>query len=418
MAGGNAQDRRKFKRAVAKALETKQPISEKVPPDNPKSADSVGSGGAASFSVGSPTQNTQTFGFGRLLDFIEQPLVTLPLGTIGGIVGTLFYAPVLIVCWFCILLGFHRAKVVSGQRLRVQIPSFLLLAVVTGAGLYSLHIRVQSELQKANISIADLIVSKLLPWMKPASPPAAPSPTAPSKSSTPITASSPSPRDEGLKIADDITNFLQNRQKTLPSPETVEHMRETWTLFGQKFEGRLADELDKLGRRGLQDMDLKTEVQYLSSSTGNEDAILKIAKQIRTLALLCPPKDLYAQTSDSELANIALAEAAKIDTMTSETMRRLRTTGNTAEREFFAWHFKDCCLSQVEYLRAAMIERLGPVGIDDEEIKAFNDDREGITDVEQNLESELSSVLLYMPRFKAMAETLKAKAGLDQTKQP
>jgi hypothetical protein len=219
-----------------------------------------------------------------------------------------------------------------------------------------------------------------------------------------------SPRTEGLTIADDITNFIQSREKKMPSPETVEYMRETWTLFGQKFEGRIANVLDKLGRVGLQDRILKTEVQYLSSSTGNEDAIRDMAKKIRTLALLYPPTDLYKQTSDLQLSTNALDEASKIDTMTSEAMRRLQASRNTAEREFFAWHFKDCCLDQVEYLRVAMIERLGPVSIDDGEMEAFNGSGDGITNVDEHLEAELSSVLLYMPKFKALAEKLKARS--------
>jgi hypothetical protein len=102
----------------------------------------------------------------RLFDFVEQPLVTLPLGIIGGIVGTLFYAPVLVICGICILLGFHRAKVVAGRRLRVQLPAYLLLAVVTAVGFYGLHIRVQRALQKANMSISDLIVAKLKPFVE------------------------------------------------------------------------------------------------------------------------------------------------------------------------------------------------------------------------------------------------------------
>jgi len=232
--------------------------------------------------------------------------------------------------------------------------------------------------------------------------------------SVPLVASSLSPRDEGLKIANDITNFVKNRQKTMPSPETTEYMLETWRLFGQKFEGRLADELDKLGQRGSQNEELKAEVQYLSHSTGREEAILGIADKVRVLALLWPPEGFYTKTSDLDLANFALAEASKIDGMTSESMLKLRTTGNTAERDFFAWHFKECCLDQVEYLRAAMLERLGPVGIDNEEMSAFNG-RGGITEVEQHLESELSSVLWYMPRFRAMAAKLKEKAGSTQS---
>src|SRR5271165_6063802 len=93
----------------------------------------------------------------RLLNFIEQPLVTSAFGILGGLVGLLFYTPVLIVCGLCVALGFHRAKVVAGKSLwRVQIPAYAVLVVLTiGCG-YGLHSLIQSKLVEANISIADL----------------------------------------------------------------------------------------------------------------------------------------------------------------------------------------------------------------------------------------------------------------------
>ena len=58
-----------------------------------------------------------------LLEFIEQPLFTLAVGIVGGIVGLLIYSPVLAVCGLCVILAFHRAKVVTGHSLwRVRVP--------------------------------------------------------------------------------------------------------------------------------------------------------------------------------------------------------------------------------------------------------------------------------------------------------
>src|SRR6266436_3121877 len=62
----------------------------------------------------------------RILDFFEHNLFTLPVGVVGGIVGILFYAPVLVVCGVCVLLAFHRAKVVSGRAFwRIQVPTYM-----------------------------------------------------------------------------------------------------------------------------------------------------------------------------------------------------------------------------------------------------------------------------------------------------
>ncbi len=78
--------------------------------------------------------------------------------------GALFYAPVLTVCGVCIVLGFHRAKVVSGKSVfGVQVPVYILLTVLIGAGLYDLRVMLQSKLREANVSIADMILAKIMP---------------------------------------------------------------------------------------------------------------------------------------------------------------------------------------------------------------------------------------------------------------
>jgi hypothetical protein len=75
----------------------------------------------------------------RLLDFIEQPLVLSAVGVVSGIVGVLIYTPIFIICAFCILLGFHKAGVVSGLRLRVQIVSYFALMALLSIGGYFLY---------------------------------------------------------------------------------------------------------------------------------------------------------------------------------------------------------------------------------------------------------------------------------------
>ena len=98
----------------------------------------------------------------RILDFLEQPLFTLSIGIAAGTMGVLLFAPVLVVCGVCILLAFHRAKLISGKPiLRVQIPAYAVLSIVTALPLYGTHIFVQRKLSEANIALSDLIASKI-----------------------------------------------------------------------------------------------------------------------------------------------------------------------------------------------------------------------------------------------------------------
>ena len=104
----------------------------------------------------------------RLLEFVEQPLFTLPVGIVGGIVGLLFYTPMLALCGLCVLLAFHRAKVVSGESvLRIQLPAYVVLSVVVMASLYGLHVVVMHKLAEDNASlarrIAEYVKQLLLP---------------------------------------------------------------------------------------------------------------------------------------------------------------------------------------------------------------------------------------------------------------
>jgi hypothetical protein len=99
----------------------------------------------------------------RLLDFVEQPYVTVPIGIVGGIAGVLIYAPVLVFCGLSIVLGFHRAKVVSDRSvLRVQLPAYVALVGLVSIGLFYLHVVIQRQLRDANISISNLIANAVV----------------------------------------------------------------------------------------------------------------------------------------------------------------------------------------------------------------------------------------------------------------
>jgi hypothetical protein len=100
----------------------------------------------------------------RLLDFSEHPLFTTSIGVLGGIVGLLLYAPVLVVCGICVMLAFHRARVVAGMSVhRVQAPAYVLLGAIVFGSLYGLHVVIGSELKEANRSLAKYLVSYMKP---------------------------------------------------------------------------------------------------------------------------------------------------------------------------------------------------------------------------------------------------------------
>ncbi len=89
--------------------------------------------------------------------------------------GTFFYTPVFAMFGACILLAFHRAKIVSGKpTFKVQLPAYLLLLGITFACLYGAKVLVTRRLKEAHISIPDLaakiasdVVSSLANTMKP-----------------------------------------------------------------------------------------------------------------------------------------------------------------------------------------------------------------------------------------------------------
>jgi hypothetical protein len=115
----------------------------------------------------------------KLLDFIEQPLFTLPVGIVGGIVGVLLFAPVLVVCGVCVILAFHRAKVVAGKSImRVQTPSYALLSIFTIASLYGVHHLIQHQVADERTGFFGTIKSAVSEVLKESKPTVIPSPPA------------------------------------------------------------------------------------------------------------------------------------------------------------------------------------------------------------------------------------------------
>jgi hypothetical protein len=72
----------------------------------------------------------------KLLLFFEHPWVMGPISIIGGIVGVLFYTPVLIFCGIGIMLAFHRVEVVKKRKWPIQVAAYVGLFVITFLVLY------------------------------------------------------------------------------------------------------------------------------------------------------------------------------------------------------------------------------------------------------------------------------------------
>ncbi|HYT21379.1 MAG TPA: hypothetical protein VEW05_14265 [Candidatus Polarisedimenticolia bacterium] len=97
----------------------------------------------------------------RIFDFIEQPLVLGALFALGGIVGALIYTPIFIMCALCILLGFHRAGVVSGRSLKLQAPVYLGLALLLSIGGYFIYGALDTALERFQTGFAKKVSALL-----------------------------------------------------------------------------------------------------------------------------------------------------------------------------------------------------------------------------------------------------------------
>jgi hypothetical protein len=238
-------------------------------------------------------------------------------------------------------------------------------------------------------------------------------------------------RERGLQLCAQITDFLTDRQGNDPHPEqapafhgasgggadkhgagTPKYMRETLALFGDKFETRIADIRDELLSRGLQDLTLNALYRDSAHDIfGNVDAAIKeMADSIHKLVLLVPPQGLYKSVSDANLAQIVIEEADRMDEMTKDAMNKMQASSSPdSVRLFFEADFRDCCLNQVEYLRAELMKRLGPSAYDTPEMSAFNG-HDGLTEMEKNPSGSIATVLEYVPHFRRLGIRLKRKA--------
>jgi len=117
----------------------------------------------------------------KVFSVIEQPLVLGALFAVGGVVGALLFTPAFILCALCILLGVHRAGALTGQSLKVQITSYLGLALLLSLGGYFLFGALNNALERLQTAFAKkvaIFIEKSSPRPT-SSPPSALPPSAP-----------------------------------------------------------------------------------------------------------------------------------------------------------------------------------------------------------------------------------------------
>jgi len=93
----------------------------------------------------------------NIFAFIEHPFTLGAFFLLGGLVGAILFTPAFVICAVCILLGFHRSGVVSGRSTKVQVVSYVVLAVVLAVGGYFLYQRLDSALQRMQTEFAKKI---------------------------------------------------------------------------------------------------------------------------------------------------------------------------------------------------------------------------------------------------------------------
>ncbi len=96
----------------------------------------------------------------RLLEFIEHPLFLLVGSIIGGIVRVV-YPPILSVTVVCVLLALHRSKAVADLALRTQALCYVVLFLVTAAGLFIIGKLVSVSANRFMNGVAHSVVTAL-----------------------------------------------------------------------------------------------------------------------------------------------------------------------------------------------------------------------------------------------------------------
>jgi hypothetical protein len=138
----------------------------------------------------------------RSIDFIEHSLFILVAGIVGGLLAGLLYTPAFVICGACIVLAFHRTKVVAGTSYLIQVPSYLaLFATVTLSLLWVRNLALR-KLAEENTAFAQLVASIVVSKI-----PASPVPTV-----TTVVAPKQIP-DVRMKEIEELQQFIGDRDE-------------------------------------------------------------------------------------------------------------------------------------------------------------------------------------------------------------
>ena len=332
---------------------------------------------------------------------------TTPLG---------YWLPILIIFLsFCV--GCFRNRHKFMEHLKSSVRDGFVVALVVWSLLYAFQVYRATRAYLYPVIVWDT------------KPPEPPAPTySPAPSMRKLPEPMPELRERALHLSDEIERFVSLRErqapvgmtrprqivvggKIIPDP-TPPFMRETLSIFVDLFEARIIDIYDEFSVRGLQDSDLDAAKDVPKTAGNIHGEIIAIAEAIRKLALLTPPDNLYSQLSNERLYEMAIQEAGNSENRDNTAFKKLQVDPDNrdAERAFFFWDFKQCCLNQIEFLRAVLIKRIGPYAIDQDEMLYFNGRDVGITN--DNPEASISAVHNYIPKFRELA------AKLNRTPRP
>lgn len=100
--------------------------------------------------------------WGNAIRVVEQQLVLAAICILSGVVGLVFFTPILAVCGILFGVGLHRSGVLNGVTLKVQVPVYT--AVLVGMGIMSVWLgqRLKDAVHVPTASeIGDYIVHQL-----------------------------------------------------------------------------------------------------------------------------------------------------------------------------------------------------------------------------------------------------------------
>jgi hypothetical protein len=97
----------------------------------------------------------------NILAFIEQPLFLAAVSFMVGIVGLVFYTPVLVVSGVFILLALHQSHIVSGKHLLVQFVAYASIGCVVVFAFWGIKVALAGQSRRAAVEIANLVSEKI-----------------------------------------------------------------------------------------------------------------------------------------------------------------------------------------------------------------------------------------------------------------